>query len=225
MPTTRRAPGGRPRAPRLPPCASAIIRGEIDHALIKARKPAAFLAGATASNERNERTVRQDLVDRDGLKLDAALFLVRRAFDTKLIQYREYFRLRAVIELCLPQSRDITNARGLAMPGGFFMATDLEREVIAAIDAIPRLRENRRREVAAAVVRVLETAREHAYEAGVPHAYAQYLYENTVPPSLEEIRARAQAYAQAREQLGDEAIAIAIEDEVTLHCQDFLEDG
>jgi hypothetical protein len=104
------------------------------------------------------------------------------------------------------------------------MATDLEGEVTAAINAVPRLRENGRRAAAAAVMRVLEAARAHAYKAGVPQAYAKYLYENTAPPSSKERRARALAYAEAREQLGGEAVNIVIEDDVTLYCQDFLDD-
>jgi hypothetical protein len=202
-----------------------MIRRELEHALIKSRKPAAFLAGTAAGNERNERTVRQDLADRDGLKVEAALFLLRRAFKTELIQYRTYFKLRAVIELCYPQSREITNACGLALPGGFFMAADLEREIMAAVEeALPRLRATRRDTVAKAVQRVLEAARKQARKAGVPAAYAEYLREHMVPPTLAERRARALAYSQARDQLGDDAINIVIEDENTFYYQSFLDD-
>ena len=68
MPRTRRAPGGRPLAPRLPPRASRIIRAALERALMEGRNPAAFLAGAAGGTERGERTVRQDLADRGGLK-------------------------------------------------------------------------------------------------------------------------------------------------------------
>jgi len=225
MPKTRRALGGRPRIPRLPPRASTIIRGELDRALIENRKPAAFLAGSAAGTERNERTVRQDLADRGGLKLEAALFLVRRAFKTQLLEYRTYFRLRALIELCHPQARDLTSAGRFAISGGFFMATDLEGAVFRAIEeALPRLRDEGRRAVFTAVNRVLAMARSRAHKAGVPQAYAEQLHRDGTPPSLVEMRTRAQAYSWARKQLGNEAINIVIEDDATLYHQTFLDD-
>jgi hypothetical protein len=104
------------------------------------------------------------------------------------------------------------------------MATDLERDVIAAINGVPRLRANTRRAVAITVERVLEAARDRAHNAGVPQAYFKYLQENTKPPSTAERRARARAYSQARDQLGDEAVAIVIEHETTLRYQSFLDD-
>jgi hypothetical protein len=86
------------------------------------------------------------------------------------------------------------------------------------------LRASGRDTVAKAVRRVLEAARKQAHKAGVPKAYADYLREHMVPPTLAERRARALAYSQAREQLGDDAINIVIEDEITLYYQSFLDD-
>jgi hypothetical protein len=225
MPKRRHGPGGRPRDPRLPRKASKLIRRELERALTDNHKPAAFLAGKTGRMERKERTVRLDFTDRYGIKLDAALFLVRRAFDEELVNYREYFRLRSAIELCYPRSRDLTAAGRFAIPGGFFMATDLEGEVIAAVDdALPRLKDSGRRAVWTAVHDVLAAAAKRAHRAGVPQAYAEHVYQHISPPTAAEIRDRADAYSWGRDQLGDEAVNIVIEDETALYYQDFLDD-
>jgi hypothetical protein len=192
---------------------------------MEGRNPAAFLAGAAGGTERGERTVRQDLADRGGLKLEAALFLVRRALAAKLIQYDTYFRLCSIIELCNPQPGYLTSASGLTIPGRFFMSANLEGDIIGAIGhAAPRMRNNVHRAISIAVRRLLDAAEERAHKAGVPQAYAEHLREHMARPTFAEKQARARAHSWAREQLGNEAVAIATEDEFTLYHQGFLDD-
>ena len=50
------------------------------------------------------------------------------------------------------------------------------------------------------------------------------VHKDSTPPSLAEMRMRAQAYSWARNQLGDEAINFVIEDDATLYHQTFLDD-
>jgi hypothetical protein len=204
---TRRTqrPGGRPEAARLSRPASAIIRKAIDDALDNHNRPSKFLAGTVAGVSRLPRTIRDDLSERSDLKVEAALFLINRAFEEGLIEQREFLRFQAVVALSHPEAQEITIDRyGGEIEGGLFLSRDLEGQLADAIArALPRLQSPSRVAIWMAIENVLKKARRHATQAGVVEAYGDYLRRHAPRMSKGEQQARARALIWARRQLGD----------------------
>lgn len=212
MPKHAKGPGGRPPVARLPDQASYVFREEIDVALMARGKPVAFLAGTASGIERSARTLRQDMVHRGNLKVEAARFLARRAFTERIINRNTYLKLKAIIALCDPMGHTVLRGR-------FFLGASLEGEVAAAIKkAAPKIPAKTRDAIDVAIKHVLRAAGSRASKAGVESAYAQYL-ERLAPSILREARngeahAQFRAFKEARRVLGKEASAKLVAAEV-----------
>jgi hypothetical protein len=216
-PKSQRTPG-RPRALRLRTRASTVVRNAIEDALDRHNKPLKVLAGKAADIERRERAIRQDFSDRTGLKVEAARFLVNRAFDLHLLDRPEFLRLEAVASLSNPETLYVTVHLGYAVEGSLFLSRYLEGELVAAIDSVaPRLRQSTRDAIADVIESVLEKARERAHEAGVVKAFVEYLREHVPAMPQAEKLARARALLWARRQLGNSISAALTGDEERLY--------
>ena len=204
MPKGRRALGGRPRSRRLPPRCSGIIWHAVRCALRAHGKISARLAGTVGGITRSDRTIRQDLANKNVLKAEAAWFLVQRSFEERLIERDEFLRLEAVLKLCDSQTVEHNvDQFGRVIPAGLFLSPNLAEELVTAITAAwPSLRDRARRAITTAVDRVLGEARDRAHKEGAVEAYAGYLAERPSYMSDAEKRKRIRAFKWARRQLG-----------------------
>jgi hypothetical protein len=229
--TPSRPDRGRPREPTLPASASQIIRDDIDSALENNDQDVRVLAGASRGFERGERALYNDISRNYALKVRAAAFMVRRAFELHLINRDKYLELKALIALFKGRVDDEkpTN-RGVRLYGGFYLGAALDHDVVEAIKNSPlrRMRPEICRAVTEAVQLVLSAARARASRVGVPQAFAEYQRRHAprIMRSARKYHAGAQlaAFAKARRRLGKKAPATLVSGEIDFSYSLFDED-